>query len=157
MLFFFFKQKSAYEMRISDWSSDVCSSDLIARELSQRWDAFGRLINSTDGRGAVTSYDYDRLGRQVAQRQTVSGRVEQAQTRYDAWSRITAPTDALGHTTTYRFDDATRSVTVTTPEQVVMRTRHNRHVERQQQRLVGQECHSTCRSRGSPHPKTKKN
>src|SRR3546814_19206508 len=29
--FFFFKQKTAYEMRISDWSSDVCSSDLIKR------------------------------------------------------------------------------------------------------------------------------
>src|SRR3546814_6929655 len=29
-LFFFFKQKTAYEMRISDWSSDVCSSDLRA-------------------------------------------------------------------------------------------------------------------------------
>src|SRR3546814_17381685 len=31
MLFFFFKQKTAYEMRISDWSSDVCSSDLQIR------------------------------------------------------------------------------------------------------------------------------
>src|SRR3546814_20275791 len=30
MVFFFFKQKTAYEMRISDWSSDVCSSDLDA-------------------------------------------------------------------------------------------------------------------------------
>src|SRR3546814_12675312 len=29
MIFFFFKQKTAYEMRISDWSSDVCSSDLL--------------------------------------------------------------------------------------------------------------------------------
>src|SRR3546814_7565210 len=29
--FFFFKQKTAYEMRISDWSSDVCSSDLSSR------------------------------------------------------------------------------------------------------------------------------
>src|SRR3546814_16396234 len=28
VFFFFFKQKTAYEMRISDWSSDVCSSDL---------------------------------------------------------------------------------------------------------------------------------
>src|SRR3546814_8669647 len=28
-VFFFFKQKTAYEMRISDWSSDVCSSDLL--------------------------------------------------------------------------------------------------------------------------------
>src|SRR3546814_6405505 len=31
IVFFFFKQKTAYEMRISDWSSDVCSSDLIGR------------------------------------------------------------------------------------------------------------------------------
>src|SRR3546814_2503750 len=29
LLFFFVKQKTAYEMRISDWSSDVCSSDLV--------------------------------------------------------------------------------------------------------------------------------
>src|SRR3546814_2979649 len=32
-LFFFFKQKTAYEMRISDWSSDVCSSDLTTPEV----------------------------------------------------------------------------------------------------------------------------
>src|SRR3546814_18439460 len=32
--FFFFKQKTAYELRISDWSSDVCSSDLPARPLT---------------------------------------------------------------------------------------------------------------------------
>src|SRR3546814_10469122 len=30
LFFFFFKQKTAYEMRISDWSSDVCSSDLLS-------------------------------------------------------------------------------------------------------------------------------
>src|SRR3546814_3005858 len=34
LVFFFFKQKTAYEMRISDWSSDVCSSDL---QLLQTW------------------------------------------------------------------------------------------------------------------------
>src|SRR3546814_7350136 len=39
LVFFFFKQKTAYEMRISDWSSDVCSSDLdyflqVIREVS---------------------------------------------------------------------------------------------------------------------------
>src|SRR3546814_8157390 len=33
--FFLFKQKTAYEMRISDWSSDVCSSDLIPRRKRQ--------------------------------------------------------------------------------------------------------------------------
>src|SRR3546814_10070102 len=32
LFFFFFKQKTAYEMRISDWSSDVCSSDLMRYE-----------------------------------------------------------------------------------------------------------------------------
>src|SRR3546814_8892587 len=31
-MFFFFKQKTAYEMRISDWSSDVCSSDLLNKQ-----------------------------------------------------------------------------------------------------------------------------
>src|SRR3546814_8619940 len=31
---FFFKQKTAYDMRISDWSSDVCSSDLFIKELA---------------------------------------------------------------------------------------------------------------------------
>src|SRR3546814_8339069 len=44
--FFFFKQKTAYEMRISDWSSDVCSSDLalsaadlVVDHKLQYWDA----------------------------------------------------------------------------------------------------------------------
>src|SRR3546814_6062517 len=36
VLLFFFKQKTAYEMRISDWSSDVCSSDLGAARHRQR-------------------------------------------------------------------------------------------------------------------------
>src|SRR3546814_5167671 len=38
MCFFFFKQKTAYEVRISDWSSDVCSSDLdVSYETIRRW------------------------------------------------------------------------------------------------------------------------
>src|SRR3546814_20314291 len=37
-MIFFFKQKTAYERRISDWSSDVCSSDL-AETLWQAWTA----------------------------------------------------------------------------------------------------------------------
>src|SRR3546814_2280271 len=35
LVVFFFKQKTAYEMRISDWSSDVCSSDLLAGAVGQ--------------------------------------------------------------------------------------------------------------------------
>src|SRR3546814_7361263 len=34
---FFFKQKTAYDMRMCDWSSDVCSSDLIAAGREHRW------------------------------------------------------------------------------------------------------------------------
>src|SRR3546814_5829648 len=40
--FVFFKQKTAYEMRISDWSSDVCSSDLCRRVLPGQGPARGR-------------------------------------------------------------------------------------------------------------------
>ena len=34
-LFFFFKQKTAYEIGTGDWSSDVCSSDLVSRDTFQ--------------------------------------------------------------------------------------------------------------------------
>src|SRR3546814_3634747 len=42
-LFFFFKQKTAYEMRISDWSSDVCSSDLLVLEAEHLGAVFAHL------------------------------------------------------------------------------------------------------------------
>src|SRR3546814_4446500 len=48
-LFFFFKQKTAYEMRISDWSSDVCSSDLVGKK------PWFRLNTFTDQCGKATS------------------------------------------------------------------------------------------------------
>src|SRR3546814_7241422 len=50
LYFFFFKQKTAYEMRISDWSSDVCSSDL--RRGSRRAGADPRLL-AADRREAL--------------------------------------------------------------------------------------------------------
>src|SRR3546814_5197556 len=48
VFFFFFKQKTAYEMRISDWSSDVCSSDLamierIAHEVEPNAKILGKI------------------------------------------------------------------------------------------------------------------
>src|SRR3546814_13778035 len=45
-VFFFFKQKTAYEMRISDWSSDVCSSDLLDMPLESK---FGALPKRASG------------------------------------------------------------------------------------------------------------
>src|SRR3546814_18925722 len=53
LVFVFFKQKTAYEMRISDWSSDVCSSDLPAG-----YDAVSSPISAPGaepGRGSLTA------------------------------------------------------------------------------------------------------
>src|SRR3546814_1118424 len=49
LVFFFFKQKTAYEMRISDWSSDVCSSDLLGIRCSRR-KILQRTPGMTEGR-----------------------------------------------------------------------------------------------------------
>src|SRR3546814_9140758 len=57
--FFFFKQKTAYEVRISDWSSDVCSSDLLdALARAKRGEGFDVLAISIDrsGMGAVRRF-----------------------------------------------------------------------------------------------------
>src|SRR3546814_2765001 len=54
-MFFFFKQKTAYEMRISDWSSDVCSSDL-----RRGFGGFGgvkRRFTKTGETGGITVID----------------------------------------------------------------------------------------------------
>src|SRR3546814_15961802 len=50
-LFFFFKQKTAYEMRISDWSSDVCSSDL-ERDVRKGAGPGRRTVQGADERAA---------------------------------------------------------------------------------------------------------
>src|SRR3546814_7418798 len=70
ILFFFFKQKTAYEMRISDWSSDVCSSDLrgIDDELAARRMARG-IRRPSDGR--------DRRGRDGARGSAAARRSEE--------------------------------------------------------------------------------
>src|SRR3546814_7078237 len=51
ILLFFFKQKTAYEMRISDWSSDVCSSDLGADAAARL--VLGRFQRLQDADGGV--------------------------------------------------------------------------------------------------------
>src|SRR3546814_19768249 len=57
-IFFFFKQKTAYEMRISDWSSDVCSSDLLTQFVYR-----AKLEKTTSNRyrDFVTTVDFCRL------------------------------------------------------------------------------------------------
>src|SRR3546814_6050049 len=78
---FFFKQKTAYEMRISDWSSDVCSSDLddrrhvaiFERAVDRRFQRrlFGHLRRAADVEGPhrkLRARLTDRLGRDHADR-----------------------------------------------------------------------------------------
>src|SRR3546814_8902745 len=47
--FFFFKQKTAYEMRISDWSSDVCSSDLASAATARSPGLFQQVAEAAPG------------------------------------------------------------------------------------------------------------
>src|SRR3546814_4690749 len=68
VMFFFFKQKTAYDMRISDWSSDVCSSDLIERVLLlegvPNLQDLGKLkIGETVPEGLQANLDLERKGR----------------------------------------------------------------------------------------------
>src|SRR3546814_4136846 len=81
--FFFFKQKTAYEMRISDWSSDVCSSDLLrARKRLEQ----GIAISGREGR--------DRLMRIATVLETVS-RVARTGEDIGAALRDIVPLDML--------------------------------------------------------------
>src|SRR3546814_10810247 len=106
LFFFFFKQKTAYEMRISDWSSDVCSSDL--RQ-------FGFVPLSADQALAVM----------VGHDGSVENRVVELP------AGITASTLAeAGNYVSARFSGLTL---------------------RSDERRVGKECVSTCRSRWSPY------
>src|SRR3546814_10110861 len=64
-MFFFFKQKTAYEMRISDWSSDVCSSDLMSKSIKisckNLWHLFGK-----GGSGFLNKHRHDPSDEQLA-------------------------------------------------------------------------------------------
>src|SRR3546814_2099868 len=98
MFIFFFKQKTAYEMRISDWSSDVCSSDLRFRN--------------------VGIHHPDHLGNRLRPVGEAAG---------DLHLALVAVRDEGAHER--------------------LRIAHRR---RSEERRVGKECVSTCRSRWSP-------
>src|SRR3546814_9528682 len=100
--FFFFKQKTAYEMRISDWSSDVCSSDL------QRL-AVGRQREQS---------------RRIGQPEAVDGERDQMAQASGTVPQVPIPDD---HLSVFQHP-------------------------RSEERRVGKECVSTCRSRWSPYP-----
>src|SRR3546814_5773192 len=101
-LFFFFKQKTAYEMRISDWSSDVCSSDLRAHQMH--------------GHHRVKIFQLHLRKAFVAQDASIGDE------DVDAAPFVHRLFDEMGHA----------------------------RIIRSEERRVGKECVSTCRSRWSP-------
>src|SRR3546814_7868312 len=102
-MFFFFKQKTAYEMRISDWSSDVCSSDLVSLSTLA---PVAKVLNDTVGieRGFMTTIH--------------------------------------SYTNDQRILDQMHND---------LRRARAGAVNRSEERRVGKECVSTCRSRWSPY------
>src|SRR3546814_4808723 len=69
--FFFFKQKTAYEMRISDWSSDVCSSDLLEDRPSAPTRVWNRIGDDIQDQIVEMALDYSELSpRELAVRFT---------------------------------------------------------------------------------------
>src|SRR3546814_1342189 len=104
-VFFFFKQKTAYELRISDWSSDVCSSDL----------------GAGDGITVRAKIDHSTLSsEQVA--------------------------------ACFRCDDCPRHArSAIDLNGGNARIDRRRNADRSEERRVGKECVSTCRSRWSPY------
>src|SRR3546814_1488318 len=104
MCIFFFKQKTAYEMRISDWSSDVCSSDLALL-----------------------------LGRDVTLERSLRAALVESRQRYKDLVEIS-------NDFAWETDGEGRFAFVSP-----------RGALRSEERRVGQECVSTCRSRWSPY------
>src|SRR3546814_4958699 len=114
--FFFFKQKTAYEMRISDWSSDVCSSDLL------------RARGTGEGR------------RRMAYTLITANR------NYSSWSlRPWALMKALGIAFHDRIEPFASDYNYTEFR------KFSPTGQRSEERRVGKECVSTCRSRWSPY------
>src|SRR3546814_6484254 len=81
MLFFFFKQKTAYEMRIRDWSSDVCSSDLHLLARADALCAFRGLGGPCRARGGRALREDQHDARRLHQAGEGGGRRDRAANR----------------------------------------------------------------------------
>ena len=131
------EQVAASEWKVTGYSYDrrglaVSSTEDVGgleRATTAQYDAFGRVIASTDALGHITQFGYDRNGRQVEVARTVSGRVERERTQYDAYGRTLSTIDALGRVTTFAYNDAARSMTLTTPQGLQLVTVYNAHGE----------------------------
>src|SRR3546814_16610625 len=120
LIFFFFKQKTAYEMRISDWSSDVCSSDLLAAvpSASPRYRLVVRLDDDIQGFGVRTDDTITRERRTLRARYQLV-EIGKGTVVLDATDGSDAGIDGVSF-------------------------------RRSEERLVGKECVSKCLTRWSP-------
>src|SRR3546814_13810785 len=131
---FFFKQKTAYEMRISDWSSDVCSSDLAsAVEIA--------LPTSGGLTGMLTTDQSERYELHiVVEMQVLDGRQIQGNARAEARRSLTVAEDSSlkeREEVWYRLT----AQTMRDPDQQLAQTIHL------EERRGGKEWVGTCRSR----------
>src|SRR3546814_1432409 len=78
LVFFFFKQKTAYELRISDWSSDVCSSDLVEH-------CNGREPHESGARGSFVSVAPERGRRRSEERRVGKECVSTCRSRWSPY------------------------------------------------------------------------
>src|SRR3546814_6536295 len=127
MSFFFFKQKTAYEMRISDWSSDVCSSDLL-----QRWKEIWAEIAAK--RQSAEPLTHKESSRRRAQAM-VDGLNRHVREEHEA-DLAALPPEVRARRTPEEW--------LATPPLEILR------LARSEERRVGKEWVSTCRSRWSP-------
>src|SRR3546814_2378767 len=94
LFFFFFKQKTAYEMRISDWSSDVCSSDLGEDDV-QAFDAVD--LPLAIGREAVVATEFStQIVSSPSGHEQRASEWAEARMRYDAGPGIRSEADEIG-------------------------------------------------------------
>src|SRR3546814_10973099 len=133
-VFFFFKQKTAYEMRISDWSSDVCSSDL----LPLRADA-PSMADPTVQLNHVMGASFRKRRILNKTEARVFFAVEKALEQTDTGWRVMAQVN-LGEI--LESDDKHAFMAINS--------------KRSEERRVGKECVSTCRSRWSQDHRKKK-
>src|SRR3546814_10369595 len=102
--FFFFKQKTAYDMRISDWSSDVCSSDLgnpstVVPGLMAIGEAACVSVHGANRLGSNSLLDLVVFGRSAARRcaEILTPGEKQAPLRVEAGDAALDPFDRLRH------------------------------------------------------------
>ncbi|MDQ1133914.1 YD repeat-containing protein [Pseudoxanthomonas winnipegensis] len=96
---------------------------------SSKFDAFGRVVETTSASGVVTQRAYDRDGRLIQTTRIVDGIGQSQHFLYDAFSRTLESTDALGNASSFKYDDLGLTVTKTSAEGVVSTWQYNAYGE----------------------------